>query len=153
MHEIKLIDKQWVEIIPPTAPFDTSVVMIGVVVFLFATMASVVYILWRRQPRPRAARTLFASRNKLKHQPNNKKILFFLAEQLRAGFQVSRLDTITFKQDKNTQWCNFLQELQTACYKKRATHSDKIHELFSSGIGWLKQSPVADRGKVNVDAV
>ncbi len=153
MHEIKLIDKQWVEIIPPTAPFDTSLVFISMVVFLFAVMASVMYILWRRRPRPRAARILFASRNKLKHQRNDRKFLFFLAEQLRVGFQVSRLDRITFKQDKNSQWLKFLQELQTACYTKSATHSDKVYELFSSGIDWLKQSPVADRGKVNVDAV
>lgn len=148
----KFIDKQWVDIIPPTAPVDNTPLIWLAGLVLLTLLAVLAYWHWRSRSKQQALRALRTLQKNIRRQTDTKRALFLLTEQLRRGFVVPRLDAVMMAGDKKQKWMQFRNSLQHACYCKGAPDHEMLKTFCNSGIDWLKQSPTqTDRsGDANV---
>jgi len=148
----KLIDKQWVDIIPPTAPADITLLIWIVGLALLAVLIMLAYLCWRRQSKQQALRSLRALQRNIRRQADTRQALFHLAEQLRRGFRVPRLDAVLMAGDRKQQWMQFQNSLHYACYRKDTPDYEAAKAFCDAGIDWLKQSSIKSAGSDDANA-
>lgn len=138
MAKTELTDTPWLDILPPPAPLDHSLLftlmVIGVVVLAVAGL----YAVWQRRPRQRARRRLRRLLQQLDaDQVNSKHALFELNRLLCNGLGLTRLGDFTASSSEH--WQGFYQRLQQAQYQAAAPERAHARQLLNEAADWLKR--------------
>lgn len=149
MADGKLIDSQWVDIVLPAAPADITVLFIALFILCAIIAAAILYFIYNQRPDRRARRNLKKLQNNgLVSENNSRELAFFIAENLRIAFHVTRLDKVCLENDKIKAWETYRCQLLDSCYGKVSPDPERIQGLITSAMFWLKQGkPVRSEGQ------
>lgn len=139
MNTEKLANNQWMDLVPPAAPDDASLLYVAIGSALTALVLLALWWFWRKQPHRRAIQQIHRLQNTSTTHAV-KSMTFDLAAQLRLGFQVARLDLLQFAPEQQPAWQAYLQALQQACYHPATPEPQQLTQLCQAGLYWLKLS-------------
>lgn len=132
----ELIEKQWVDIVPPEAAAlsaEHTLLVVGVLL-LFAVTGVLVYMATR--PKQRARRRLRGLLRETEPQMR-KPVCFQIARQLRSAFNTTRLTRIPVPADKQVRWDAYVERLTRYRYETSQPSRDEITSVLHEAIDWL----------------
>lgn len=141
MENNKLVDQQWVDIIAPHAPPDSSLAIMLAIIVLLVISAGIGYYLAEKKPRRRAMRMLKSLRGrKLLSGTERRLYAIDVARQLRAGLEVTRLDQVDIAVQHADEWHSFYTRLIEYCYSAIPPSLQAVEQLNVSACTWLDRA-------------
>lgn len=138
MPEQRLIDSQWVDILPPSPPEPVSLwVWLGMALVLIA-MAALAWWYWRRQPRQRALRQLRNCERQLKHALLPPKPI--AAAMYRAVQQAVATVPTAQLHARDAKWQDYYLRLAHCVFHAREPSVTELDTLLGEARAWLRRS-------------
>ena len=138
MPEQRLIDSQWVDILPPSPPAPVPLwVWFGMALVLIA-IAALAWWYWRRQPRQRALRQLRRCERQLRHALLPPKPI--AAALYRAVQQAVAMVPTAQLHARDAQWQDYYRRLAQCVFHAREPSAADIQTLLSESRAWLRRS-------------
>lgn len=138
MANTELTDTPWLDILPPPAPVDHSLLIISMMIAIVFMVMAGLYIVWQRRPRQHARRHLRRLIQRLDAgQINSKHALFELNALLCKGLGLTRLGQ--YKTASSDHWLGYYQRLQQAQYQQATPERADARQLLSEAADWLQR--------------
>ena len=134
----KLASGQLEGLIIPEPP-EASYVWIWIVVGLLLAMLAFVWIKKRSSPKARTLRELKYLQSKITDEKQAQNIATDIAVSLRRGLNLTRLDEFM---PENTQWRDYLSELDSAIYADKLPSQVDLLSLILKAQTWLNKADV-----------
>ena len=133
MASTQLADTPMLDILPPPAPLDQTMLMTVLVVAVMGLVLFMLYQLWQRRPRQQAFRQLLKLQKQLERQQlDNRECLYEVNRLLCKGFALSSLSQIADK--------HFYQRLSRLQYCPTPPEHEPTRQLLAEACLLLRGS-------------
>lgn len=137
MAEERLIDTQWVDIVPPVAPEPVSLWIWLGVILLCVSVTSIVWWYWQHQPRQRALRQLRVCEKQLHHAGSTTRpIAARIYHAVQLGVQAPPTRTLYAR---DAQWQEYHLRLAQCVFHAREPDADLLREVLHESRAWLRR--------------
>jgi len=136
MPEQRLIDSQWVDILPPPPPEPVALWVWAMVLLVCACGAAIAWWIWQRQPRRRALRQLRSCERQLNHAMAPPKqvaaALYRAVQQAVATIPTAQLHA------RDAQWQDYYRRLAQCVFHAREPDVAQLREVLHETRAWLR---------------
>ena len=139
MANTELLEKPWLDILPPPAPVSHELLIgLTVIVLSLLIMAAILYRRYK-QPRQQALQQLKQIQKRVKlHAADNKQVLYKINRILSKGLQIHNLSRFTPANVYASDWQAFYQRLKTLQYSNTPPNNAHTYQLLRDAQHWLR---------------
>lgn len=141
MANTELIDKPWLDILPPPAPLGDGPWLWLTIISVSLLVIAALFYLWRKQPRQQALHQLKRIQKVLESSArDNKQSLYKINRLLCHGLQQNSLARFTPPDELTSDWQVFYKQLTALQYNKTTPQTDNTRQLLLEAQGWLRRT-------------
>lgn len=140
MANTELIERPWLDILPPPAPLGDGLWFWLTIISLSLLVIAALIYLWQKQPRQQALHQLKRIQKALGNSANNnKQTLYKINRLLCHGLQQNNLARFTPPAEVTSDWQIFYKQLTALQYNKTIPQTDNTRQLLVEAQGWLRR--------------
>jgi len=138
MANTELLEKPWLDILPPPAPAGNEVWLWLAVILVSLSVIAALFYLWKKQPRQHALQQLKRIQKRL-DQNDSKHALYEINRILSKALQQNSLARFVPPDDAMPDWQAFYQRLTALQYSQATPQKDKTRQVLLEAMHWLRR--------------
>lgn len=141
MANTELLEKPWLDILPPPAPVGNELWLGLIFVALSLFVLTALFYLWQRRPRQQALQQLKRIQKRVEHDTLDKKLaLYEINRILCRGLRLNGLSGFIPPAGRVLDWQKFYQSITTLQYNKSTPPEESLRQLLRDAQHWLRSS-------------